>query len=163
MLTEPTARSIQRLPLPAGCDATWVAREYAVWLPRFLRPVLRVELDGPVCRFLVRGVRDPLLELTYVRERSGPDRALFEITGGKLAGPRLGGMPRLEFRTAPDGEHALAAVQDFHPRLPWWIYTLTQARVHAFVMWGFGRHLRRLARDPEAAHQALTAETPPAF
>ena len=48
-------------------------------------------------------------------------------------------------------------MQDFHPRLPWWIYTLTQARVHAFVMWGFGRHLRRLARDPGAAHRALTA------
>ena len=37
----------------------------------------------------------------------------------------------------------IAAVQDFRPRLPWWLYAATQAQLHAFVMWGFARHLGR--------------------
>lgn len=146
---QPTARSLQRLPLPAGRDATWVAREYAVWLPRCLRPLLEVKLDGPRTRFHVRGLERPLFELTYQPERSGPSRALFEVTGGLLAGERIG-QPRLEFRTTPDGAHVLAAVQDFHPKLPWWLYAWTQAWVHLFVMHGFARHLRSQPPAPGA-------------
>ena len=48
-------------------------------------------------------------------------------------------------------DEVIAAVQDFHPRLPWWLYLITQAQAHAFVMWGFGRHLARLADHPETA------------
>jgi uncharacterized protein YbjT (DUF2867 family) len=144
---EPVARSVQRLPLPPGRDATWVAREYATWLPRFLRPVLKVDLEGRSCRIRLRGLARPLLELVYRPERSAPSRALLEVTGGLLAGERVG-RPRLEFRITPGGDSVLAAVQDFRPRLPWWIYLLTQARVHLLVMRGFARHLRREGRTP---------------
>lgn len=147
---EPVARSVQRLPLPPERDATWVAREYARWLPRFMWPFLHVELDGATCRFRLRGIRRPLLELTYRPERSAPTRALFEVTGGALAGERVG-VPRLEFRVTPDGRSVLAAVQDFRPRLPWWVYLCSQAQVHLWVMWGFGRHLSRVARPGASA------------
>jgi uncharacterized protein YbjT (DUF2867 family) len=148
---EPTVRSIQRLPLPEGRDAAWVAREYLTWLPRFGRPMLRVERDGPVCNLGLRGRRRPLMQLTYAPERSSSSRALLLVTGGDLVATGDGSddpprAPRLEFRTTPDGAHVLAAVQDFRPRLPWWIYVGTQAKLHAFVMWGFGRHLGRLRR-----------------
>jgi uncharacterized protein YbjT (DUF2867 family) len=152
LLKEPTARSIQRLPLPADRDAAWVAREYLSWLPHFLRPALRVQRDGPVCNLGLRGRRRPLMQLRYEPGRSSSSRALLRVTGGDLAAPgdqsdEALRPPRLEFRTTPDGAHVLAAVQDFRPRLPWWIYVWTQARLHAFVMWGFGRHLRRLQRE----------------
>jgi hypothetical protein len=139
--TAPTARSVQRLPLPAGRDASWVAEEYAAWLPKLLWPFLRVDVVGTETRIHVRGIRRPLLRLELRPDRSGPDRALFEVTGGLLAraGP---GIPRLEFRTVPDGQRVLAAVQDFHPRLPWWLYESTQARVHVWVMRRFGARLR---------------------
>lgn len=150
---EPTARSIQRLALPEGVDASWVAREYLAWLPRFLRPFVEVRLEGGVCDLGLRGRSRPLLQLTFAPERSSPTRSLLRITGGDLADlrspPENGdapAIPRLEFRVAPDGRHVIAAVQDFRPRLPWWLYVWTQARFHAFVMWGFGRHLRRRAR-----------------
>lgn len=138
----PTARSVQRLPLPAGRDATWVAEEYAAWLPQLLWPFLRVDVRDTTTRIHVKGIRRPLLQLELRPERSGPDRALFEVSGGLLAraGP---GMPRLEFRIVPDGSHVLAAVQEFHPRLPWWLYERTQARVHVWVMRRFGRRLGR--------------------
>jgi uncharacterized protein YbjT (DUF2867 family) len=141
----PTAFSVQRLPLPPGWDANDVASAYAAWLPRRLHPFLAVDYDGARCTIRARGIATPLLRLDHRPESSGPDRAVFEVVDGLLAGPRAGS-PRLEFRVAPDGKHVLAAVQDFRPRLPWWIYLATQARGHAWVMHGFGRHLGRRAR-----------------
>ncbi len=141
-----TVRSVQRLALPPGRDAAWVAREYTSWLPRFVRPLVQVERDGTLVLLRARGVARPLLELELEAARSSPERSLFAIRGGLLAGPApaaSGGLPRLEFRATPDGMHVLAAVQDFRPRLPWWLYRLTQARLHALVMWAFGRHLAR--------------------
>jgi uncharacterized protein YbjT (DUF2867 family) len=138
-----SVRSVQRLPLPAGRDAPWVAREYATWLPRALRPLLRVELEGARTRFHGFGLRRPLLELTYRPDRSGPDRALLEISGGLLVA-RGRGRPRLEFRSTPGGAQVLAAVHDFRPRLPWWLYVCTQAPLHVAIMRAFGRHLTRI-------------------
>jgi len=140
----PIARSVQRLPLPAGRDAIWLAAEYAAWLPRALRGLLRVSRSGSGLDFFAVGLPWPLLALTFRPDRSGPNRALFEVSGGMLAGKAIG-FPRLEFRTIPEGGGALAAVHDFSPRLPWWLYARTQAYAHLWVMWRFGRHLARVA------------------
>ena len=59
--------------------------------------------------------------------------------GGVLASQPPRG--RLEFRLAPNGQHILAAIHEFVPRLPWYIYIVTQAIAHLFVMWRFGAHL----------------------
>jgi len=138
-------RSVQRLPLPPGWDAERVAREYIAWLPRFVRPAVGVRQDGPLVLLGLRGLRRPLLELEHRPDRSGSERAFFAIRGGLLAGPPTG-HPQLEFRITPDGAHVLAAVQDFRPRLPWWLYRITQAQLHALVMWAFARHLARTAK-----------------
>jgi uncharacterized protein YbjT (DUF2867 family) len=142
---QPTARSVQRLPLPTGRGATWLAEEYAAWLPRALRGLVRVQRSDSGLEFFAARVRQPLLILRLRPDRSAADRALFEISGGLLAGPAIG-VPRLEFRVVPGGREALAAVHEFRPRLPWWIYVHSQARVHRWVMWRFGRHLARVAR-----------------
>lgn len=135
-------RSVQRLPLPRGRDAAWVAEEYMKWLPGGMRP-LRVDVDARrVCHFHVKGVRAPLLELAFSPERSTPDRQLFYITGGLLAAG--GGRGRLELREAPDRRTVITAIHDYHPRLPWFLYKNTQALVHLAVMHMFGRHLARL-------------------
>ncbi len=138
-------RSIQRLPRPAGRDALWIAREYGRWLPRFLWPFLRVTTnDNGDCAFFIRGLPFSLLELELSSERSSPDRQLYYITGGILAEQTRRG--RLEFRIVPDGESVLAAIHDFAPALPWFVYNYTQALVHLMVMRHFGRHLDKLDR-----------------
>jgi len=145
-------RSVQRLGLPPGRDAAWVAEEYIRWLPTWLiARVLRIEVDAAKrCRFYAPFSKKPLLELSLSPDRSRPDRVLFYITGGMLA--KLGGRPRLEFREVIDGSHVIAAIHDFEPRLPWFIYSSTQAIVHLWVMRAFGRYLARLARNrPSAA------------
>ena len=154
---QPTALSVQRLPLPEGRDAIWLAAEYAAWLPVALRGLIRVARHDAGLDFYAVGLPWPLLSLSFRADRSGPDRALFEVSGGLLAG-RSEGFPRLEFRTMPDGDAALAAVHQFSPRLPWWVYTQTQARVHAWVMWRFRRYLRRLAAGRRSLAATPTQE-----
>jgi hypothetical protein len=147
-----TVRSVQRLPLPTGWTALDLAMEYAAWIPFLLRPLLKVVSDGPRLRFHLWPWPRPLLELTLARERSEMDRQLYYITGGDLA--RLGGARRgrLELRTLPSG-HALAAIHDYAPTLPWPLYAITQAPIHLWVMAAFGRHLARV-RDARGTPRA---------
>jgi hypothetical protein len=148
--------SIQRLPLPPGYDATWVAREYASWLPSLFRRVLRVTVDDQLnLAFRVSGLRRPLLELSYSSNRSSVDRPLYYITGGLLV--RADDVPdgrapaRLEFRESPDRRSVLAAIFNYSPSLPWWFYRITQAPMHLLVMKLFGWHLARQQPKPRSA------------
>ncbi len=148
--------SIQRLPLPPGRDAIWVAQEYARWLPSFFKFVLRVTVDGQLnVAFRLTGLPRALLELSFSHDRSSPDRPLYYITGGLLALPaeeRDGRAPaRLEFRESPDRRSVLAAIFNYRPSLPWWFYRLTQAPIHLLVMKLFGWHLARQAPQPRHA------------
>ena len=147
-------RSVQRLVLPAGHDARWLADEYLRWLPRHLRFLLRVEVTRArgegrpppiLCRFRVRFLRRPLIELRFSPERSTLDRPLFYVTGGMLArrDPSHG---RLEFREISEPGTALAALHDFVPRLPFAVYVASQGLLHRLIMAAFARHLRRLSR-----------------
>jgi len=140
----PLVRSVQRMRMPPGRDTTWAAREYLMWLPRFLRPLVHLRpMDGGRYQFHALGLT--LLELTWSPERSTPTRTLLYVTGGHLA--RVGGQRpgRLELRTVRSGRTLLAAIHDFSPRLPWPVYLVTQALAHLAVMAGFRRHLARLA------------------
>jgi uncharacterized protein YbjT (DUF2867 family) len=138
-------RSVQRMRLPAEADAAWAAREYVRWLPRRLSGLLRAERDDDgSARFYLRGVRAPLLVLTHAAERSTPGRQLFFVTAGTLVA--RGSRGRFELRQVLGGGTLLTAVFDFAPSLPWWLYRATQARVHAWVMASFARHLARQAR-----------------
>jgi uncharacterized protein YbjT (DUF2867 family) len=143
--------SVQRLPLPPGHGAEWVAEEYARWLPRFLYPLVFVSVDETrTCRLTLWPLRDPLLVLRFAPERSAPDRQLFDVVGGLLVGDAPGLRPRLEFRSVLGGAFALAAVHDYVPRLPWFVYKLTQALAHVRIMRAFARHLggQRAGRTP---------------
>lgn len=158
-----TVRSVQRLPLPPNKRADWVAREYMRWLPRFTWPFLAVSVSpASKVRFAVRGLGWVLLELTRDTEASTEDRDLFLITGGLLARTGDAYRGRFEFREVLGGEAIIAAIHDFRPTLPWFVYNLSQALVHLFVMRSFGRHLlavregRRLGfEDIDKAQAAL--------
>jgi uncharacterized protein YbjT (DUF2867 family) len=140
-------RSVQRIPLPAHRDAEWAAREFMRWLPRGVWPPLRVAVDRDrTCWFYGVGGTRPLLVLRFANERSASDRQLFYVVGGRLARPSQ--RARLEFRVTPDGHHLLTAIHEYLPRLPWWLYVITQAHVHRWVMRRFGRYLAALRPGP---------------
>jgi uncharacterized protein YbjT (DUF2867 family) len=155
-----TVRSVQRLPLPAERTARWVAREYTHWLPRFMWPILAVHVSqDDRIHFALRGLRVTLLELTWSPRSSSEDRHLFHITGGVLARTSPEYRGRFEFREVLNGRAIIAAIHDFRPTLPWFVYNISQALVHLVVMRAFGRHLRAIAEGRRIgyASQALPA------
>jgi uncharacterized protein YbjT (DUF2867 family) len=140
---DPDVRSVQRLPRPAGRDAVWVGEEYLRWLPRYIPWILHVKLENGLCNLRVGGRNMLVLELS--KERSTPDRSLFYIREGWLS--KKVGRGRLEFRLSLDGKTFVAALHEYRPALPWYVYKYTQALVHLVVMRAFGRHLRKLAQN----------------
>lgn len=137
--------SVQRRALPAGLTADDLAKEYLYWLPRLFFFVVRVKVDKSAdCRFELWPLRKPLLVLHYAKQRSTSDRALFYIRGGSLA--KIQGRGRLEFREVLGRKFLLTSVLGFRPRMPWFIYKVTQAPLHLLVMHAFGRHLKSAER-----------------
>lgn len=133
-------RSVQRLSKPVSRDAWWVAYEYLKWLPTYKKLFFKVVVDQKgQASFYLRFFPWKLLELTLSVERSKKDRPIFYITGGLLnsSAPKA----RFEFREVLDGKTVLAAIHDFQPKLPWFLYVRTQAIVHLWVMKAFAKHL----------------------
>lgn len=136
-----TVRSVQRLPLPPGRNASWVKDLYISWLPQFFAPLIKVRVTGTSIFFSVLFSKPVLLELHLSEERSDPDRQLFYIIRGALVAVDNRG--RLEFRVVLDRQYLIAAIHDYVPALPWFVYKATQARVHLMVMRAFARRLRK--------------------
>jgi uncharacterized protein YbjT (DUF2867 family) len=133
-------RSIQRLVLPPGRNAEWVANEYFNWLPTFFSTLVKVIIENDKCTFYLFHPSIQILILEKSRERSTPDRQLLYVVGGLLSGVMDRG--RLEFREVLDHRYVMAALHEFRPALPWYVYRWSQAIVHLIVMKAFGEHLK---------------------
>ncbi|MGB0526093.1 MAG: NAD-dependent epimerase/dehydratase family protein [Flammeovirgaceae bacterium] len=137
-----TVRSVQRLANPMQKGALWVARRYTQWLPSFMSYFIRAKVDQhDNVSFHLLHFKWALLKLTFVKERSGEDRQLFMINGGVLANKE--GKGWLEFRNVLQNKYVMAAIHEFIPTLPWFIYLSTQAILHLWVMNSFNRYLKK--------------------
>lgn len=134
-------RTIQRLVNPKNRTAEQVAHLYFEWLPRFFKPWIDVRANQKGAAFYIWGIKKALLVLSYSSLRSTKDRPLYYITGGLLAKKTQRG--RLEFRSVMGGEFIIAAIHEFKPKLPWFVYRYTQALIHLWVMTSFNKYLSR--------------------
>ena len=133
--------SIQRICLQRDFTAAELADSYFTWLPRFLGPIIQVKVDEGRVVFKFFSLTT-LLELEKCADRSGEDRVFYYIRGGLLARETtLNG--RLEFRVVKELSCAIAALLDYRPSLPWFIYKYTQALFHLFVMKRFERFVEK--------------------
>jgi len=138
-------RSIQRLRLPEGRNAEWLADHYFRWLGTLMGLFVKTERAGDgswSVRQRPGGLK--LLLLTFQPDHSTPDRRLYFITGGALARFLGGRTARLEFRDLLGGRYSMFAIHDFDPSLPWVFYRFTQAVIHGLVMKGFQGHMEQL-------------------
>ena len=141
-------RSIQRMALPTGKNAAWMADHYFTWLGTLLPPFLVTERDSQGSwTVFARPGRIRILAMNFKPTHSSPDRVMYFITGGMLAKFLGGRTARLEFRDFLGGRFTLVAIHDFNPALPWYFYRFTQAVIHGIVMAGFQRHMAKLAVD----------------
>lgn len=137
-----SVRSVQRLVLPSGRDAAWVKERYVEWLPRFFRSLIKVAIEGNSIVFYALHRRLKLLELLVNHQRSTADRQLLYLGKGLMISRENVG--RLEFRVVLNRKYVLAAIHDYQPALPWYLYRLSQSLVHLGVMRSFGRYLAGL-------------------
>ena len=135
-----TVRSVQRIYNPRKYNAQWVAKFYPMWLSKRFAGLINPRFDGSFLRFYLFGIM--LLELQLIEDRSTPNRQLFYITGGKLT--KRTDLGWLEFRSILDNKYVITAIHEYVPKLPWWIYKLTQAQLHLYVMRKFERELKSL-------------------
>ena len=135
-----TVRSIQRMENYGKNSALWVANRYNVWLPSYFRFLIngKVTNKGEIGFHLLWG-KKPMLQLTLIPDRSDEERQLFYITGGWLVKRFDYGW--LEFREVLGGRYIISAIHEFVPRLPWFIYVNTQAKLHLWVMNRFKHYL----------------------
>ncbi len=137
-----TVRSIQRLPNTRHKSALWTANRYKVWLPKFFRFMINAKKDGNgQIGFYLLQSNSPMLQLTYIPDRSDRKRQLFYISGGWLV--RRFDYGWLEFREVLQGDYMISAIHEFVPRLPWLIYVNTQAKIHLWVMNRFKKYLEK--------------------
>ena len=139
-------RSVQRIRLPAGRNAEWMAESYFGWLQEFVWPFVTCRSDeSGSYRVRVRGLGLTLLELSFQPGHSSPDRRMYFITGGLLASGSRNVRGRMEFHDILGGRYTIVAIHDFAPALPWNFYQATQATAHGFVMRAFQRHMVTIA------------------
>ncbi|MCD7034732.1 NAD(P)H-binding protein [Metabacillus sp. GX 13764] len=140
-------RSVQRILIPEGQTADWAAAYYMQWLGSFAKPLLssRTDAERKASVFLPF-LKKPLLEMSYVKERSTSDRALYKISGGMFVSRQEGPAGRIEFRQVPGTQECIIAIHEYRPSLPWIIYKTTQAKIHLAVMNLFKKHLLKLMK-----------------
>ena len=147
MRRQSLVRSIQRVLLPPGEDAAWVAGNYFRWLGSCLWPLVatRLTADGNF-DVIVNPLRLRLLSLRHIAAESTPERQVYRISGGLLARTNGDGRGRFEFQTLLGERYTMTAIHDYAPALPWYLYLPTQAFAHLRVMRWYQRRLARLAR-----------------
>ena len=152
-----TVRSVQRFPLPEGRDAAWAMDEYAKWLTRSLFPFVKVLPEGEHVYFCFFSRRHVLLDLTRHPTRSSSSRQLLYVRGGALAARNNRG--RLEFREVLGRQYLLAALHEFRPAIPWFLYRLTQSLAHVYVMAKFASYLKSQASRTSNGPRAVEGST----
>jgi uncharacterized protein YbjT (DUF2867 family) len=136
-----TVRSVQRLPNPQSLTAIEISRLYRKWLPSLLKYLIRVDINEDISSFRLLGFE--VLKLQSIEDRSDENRQLFFIVDGLLVKRKDYGW--LEFRNVLDNKYTIGAIHEFVPKLPWYLYILTQAQIHLWVMKRFGLYLKKSA------------------
>ena len=148
-------RSVQRVSMPSNPSPDRVAAEYWKWLSRMTRGVLRVETESDAegrtsaAEISLLG-KASLLVLRRDPTRCDDELETFEVVSGLLLRRGVPTRGRFEFRTIHCRGVVVTALQEFAPRLPWFVYQCSQAIAHRIVMTMFSRWLRRKADFSEA-------------
>jgi uncharacterized protein YbjT (DUF2867 family) len=134
-------RSIQRLDNNRGLNVKEISDKYVLWLPLYMKKIIKVRVDGDIVNFNLLFLNKPLLKLHKQKDNMELDRAKFHIVGGLLTKTKDTGW--LEFRKVAGGKYTLSSINEFIPSLPWYIYKYSQALVHLRVMNMFSKYLSR--------------------
>lgn len=145
-------KSVQRITIPSSWSIEQTANYYVNWLSRIGYSFINTSIENGVLSITLPIFKDPILVLEKSKERSSENRVLFFIKGGKFAKVSDNSRARLEFRRILDTNECLIAIHEYEPSLPWFIYSITQARIHLIVMLLFGLETKILAKTLDSKY-----------
>lgn len=151
-LKKSDVKSVQRIMIPSSWTIEQTANYYANWLSRIGHSFINTAIENNKLMISLPIFKDPILILEKSTDRSDDNRVLFFIRGGKFAKSVEGGQARLEFRRVLDTNECLIAIHEYEPTLPWFLYTVTQARIHLIVMTLFGYETKLLAKTLDSKY-----------
>ncbi|MCD8509516.1 MAG: hypothetical protein LRY73_06280 [Bacillus sp. (in: Bacteria)] len=108
-----------------------------------MKKLIAIKAEGEKYPFRIIGLASPLLvlqkQMTF-HHHIGE----YAINGGWLnkESGLSEGTGRFWFVVSPDEKYLYTALIHFKPRLPWPLYSLTQAPIHEFVMERFARQFQ---------------------
>jgi hypothetical protein len=103
-----------------------LAKMYFDWLTTASKKMIMVNEINDSFELSFRFLKKPLLILKL--EDQDDEKAQYLVTGGLLA-KKQGTFTFYRFKGI-----SIIALEHFQPKLPWWVYLVTQAPVHEFVM-----------------------------
>ncbi|MGZ9849816.1 NAD(P)H-binding protein [Macrococcus psychrotolerans] len=145
-------KSVQRITIPSSWTIEQTANYYVNWLSRIGYSFINTSIENEVLNISLPIFKDPILILEKSQKKSSEDRVLFYIKGGKFAKVNESSRARLEFRRILDTNECIIAIHEYEPSLPWFVYTITQARVHLLVMKLFGLETKILAKTLDSKY-----------
>ncbi len=154
-LKKSDVKSVQRITIPSSWSIDQTANYYMNWLSRIGMSFINTAIDGDTLSISLPIFKDPILILQKNKDYSDDDRVLFMIKGGKFSkAVKEGeeGRARLEFRRILDTNECIIAIHEYEPTLPWFIYKLTQARIHLIVMTLFGWETKILEKTLDSTY-----------
>lgn len=111
-----------------------LARTYFQWLEKSSKKIITAKEIGE--KWALCFLHFPLLTLKLVGNHE--TKATFKVVGGALAKQEDQGT----FTFIHSTEGTIVALEHFSPRLPWWLYFITQAPIHEFVMVQFQKQFK---------------------
>jgi uncharacterized protein YbjT (DUF2867 family) len=142
--TQKFVRSVQRLKNSSKLSAEQVASLYFDWISKFLFPLIKIARDKEKIIFCLYTAKLPLIVLSQSSTSDNPNSVQFGINSGLLVSPNS--VARIEFRDVIDRNFVLVAIHDFKPALPWLLYRISQAPLHAWVMSRFSAFLAKKSK-----------------
>lgn len=152
-------KSVQRIRIPEQWSIDDTADYYVNWLSRIGGKFITTQVQDAETSITLPFFNNPILILERSEERSYEDRILYYIKGGQFSQERKDGRARLEFRRILDTNEVLVAIHEYEPTLPWFVYTLTQAKVHLLVMRAFGFETAILANTLDSKYAKYASST----
>lgn len=152
-------KSVQRITIPSSWTIEQTANYYANWLSRIGYTFINTEIKDETLSISLPFFKQPIIIMEKAVDRSDKDRVLFMIKGGLFVKKRENGRSRLEFRRVLDTNECIIAIHEYEPTLPWFIYTITQARIHLIVMTLFGWETKLLEKTLDSKYLVNRTET----
>lgn len=136
-----TVRSIQRCPLHPGQTAEDVQKYYFIWLKNAFKPFIKVLPMDQQIKVCLLQTKQILLQFK-IENQTSTDITRLQIEGGLLVSSKNEGY--FEFRSVLNDQFVLIAIHNYRPAIPWYLYKVSQARVHLAVMKRFTKALAAL-------------------